>query len=142
MTSQRRYDTVDDTAHMIVILKYYSALNKLTTALNVYLLWSVDHYLADGVGYPAVFDEEAVFGNAGEIAVGKKADIVLLDLTKPQMNPPANLISSLAFSANGSEVDTVLVDGRVLLEKGRLTTIDEERVIYETNRIFERVNLQ
>lgn len=85
---------------------------------------------------------EALGINAGEIAVGKKADIVLLDLTKPQMNPPANLISSLAFSANGSEVDTVLVDGRVLLEKGRLTTIDEERVIYETNRIFERVNLQ
>lgn len=75
----------------------------------------------------------------GSLAVGKKADIVLLDLGCPQMNPPSNLISSLAFSANGSEVDTVIVNGKVLLDKRRLTTIDEERVIFESNRIFDRV---
>ena len=75
----------------------------------------------------------------GELAVGKKADIVLLDLSCPQMNPPTNLISSLAFSANGSEVDTVIVNGKVLLNHRRLTTIDEERVIFESNRIFERI---
>lgn len=78
--------------------------------------------------------------NAGEIAVGKKADIVLLDLTCPQMNPPTNLVSSLCFSANGSEVDTVIVNGKVLMEKKKLLTIDEERVIYESNRIFKRVS--
>jgi 5-methylthioadenosine/S-adenosylhomocysteine deaminase len=77
----------------------------------------------------------------GALAVGKKADITLLDLSCPQMNPPSNLISSLAFSANGSEVDTVIVNGKVLLEKRRLTTIDEERVIFETNRIFDRVKI-
>lgn len=75
----------------------------------------------------------------GSLSVGKKADIALLDLSCPQMNPPTNLISSLAFSANGSEVDTVIVNGKVLLEKRRLTTIDEERVIFETNRIFDRI---
>ena len=77
---------------------------------------------------------------AGELAVGKKADIVLLDLSAPQLNPQTNLISSLCYSANGSEVDTVLVDGRVLLEKGRLTTIDEERVLYESGRVYKRVS--
>jgi 5-methylthioadenosine/S-adenosylhomocysteine deaminase len=75
----------------------------------------------------------------GALAVGKKADIVLLDLGCPQLNPPTNLISSLAFSANGSEVDTVIVNGKILMEKRKLTTIDEERVIFESNRIFERV---
>lgn len=75
----------------------------------------------------------------GSLSVGKKADITLLDLSCPQLNPPSNLIASLAFSANGSEVDTVIVNGRILLEKRRLTTIDEERVIFESNRIFERV---
>ncbi len=83
---------------------------------------------------------EALGISAGALAVGKKADVVLLDLSRPQLNPPTNLVSSLCFSANGSEVDTVLVDGRVLLEKGRLTTIDEERVIYESNRIYKRVS--
>ena len=75
----------------------------------------------------------------GALAVGKKADITLLDLTCPQMNPPTNLLSSLAFSANGSEVDTVIVNGKILLDKRKLTTIDEERVIFESNRIYERV---
>ncbi len=75
----------------------------------------------------------------GAIAVGKKADITLLDLSCPQLNPPTSLVSSLAFSANGSEVDTVIVNGRILLDKRRLTTIDEERVIFESNRVFERV---
>ena len=77
---------------------------------------------------------------AGELAVGKKADVVLLDLSKPQLNPPTDYVSSLCYSANGSEVDTVLVDGKVLYEKGRLTTIDEERVRYETCRIYKRVS--
>ena len=64
-----------------------------------------------------------------------------MDLSCPQMNPPTNLISSLAFSANGSEVDTVIVGGRILLDRRRLTTIDEERVIFESNRIFDRIRI-
>lgn len=76
----------------------------------------------------------------GELAVGKKADITLLDLSCPQLNPPSNLVSSLAFSANGSEVDTVIVNGKILMEKKKLITIDEERVIFESNRIYKRVS--
>ncbi|MBQ7541225.1 MAG: amidohydrolase [Clostridia bacterium] len=75
----------------------------------------------------------------GEIAVGKKADVVLLDLSCPQMNPQTNLLSSLVYSANGSEVDTVIVNGRVLLDRRALMTIDEERVRYENRKIFERI---
>lgn len=78
--------------------------------------------------------------NCGELSVGKKADIVLLDLTRPQLNPPTNLIASLAYSADGSEVRTVIVNGRIVLDGGELRTIDEERVIFETNRIFDRIN--
>ncbi|MBP5652412.1 MAG: hypothetical protein J6X17_03205, partial [Lachnospiraceae bacterium] len=49
-----------------------------------------------------------------------------------------NLISALIYSANGSEVDTVIVNGKILMEHKVLTTIDEERVYFEMNRIGER----
>lgn len=77
--------------------------------------------------------------DAGEISVGKKADIVLLDMMCPQMNPPTDIVSSLAYSATGSEVRTVLVNGKIVFDGGEIKTVDEERVIFETNRIFDRI---
>ena len=78
--------------------------------------------------------------NAGELSIGKKADIVLMDMMTPQLNPPTDIVSSLAYSANGSEVRTVIVNGKIVLDGGELKTIDEERIIFETNRIFDRIN--
>lgn len=77
-------------------------------------------------------------GELGEIKEGYKADLTVLDLRCPNMMPNNNLISALVYSANGSEVDTVMVDGRILMDHRELTTIDEERVYYEMERIGAR----
>lgn len=53
--------------------------------------------------------------DAGEIAVGRKADIVLVDLRRPEMTPGHDLVSDLVYSANGSCVDTTICNGRVLM---------------------------
>jgi cytosine/adenosine deaminase-related metal-dependent hydrolase len=70
----------------------------------------------------------------GSIEVGKKADLVLMDLKKPHLVPYTDVVSDVVYSAMGSDVDTVLVDGRVLLEKGRATTLDEDRILDEAQR--------
>jgi cytosine/adenosine deaminase-related metal-dependent hydrolase len=70
----------------------------------------------------------------GSIEVGKKADLVLIDLKKPHLVPFTDVVSDVVYSAMGSDVDTVLVDGRVLLERGKPTTLDEERIIDEAQR--------
>jgi len=70
----------------------------------------------------------------GSIEVGKKADLVLIDLKKPHLVPYTDVVSDLVYSAMGSDVDTVLVDGRVLLEGGKPTTLDEERILDEAQR--------
>lgn len=67
----------------------------------------------------------------GKIAVGYQADITLLDTHKLHWYPKNDRISLLTYSARGADVDTVLVDGKILLDKGQFTTIDEERLMYE-----------
>lgn len=64
----------------------------------------------------------------GSIEVGKKADIVLIDIDKPHLYPHHNIISSLAYSVQASDVDTVLVDGKIIMENREVKTLDVEKI--------------
>ncbi len=77
----------------------------------------------------------------GSIEAGKKADLAILDLNVPSMVPNNNLIAALSYSANGSEVDTVIIDGKVVMEHREMKTVDEERVYHEIRNICKRVGL-
>ncbi|AFS79094.1 5-methylthioadenosine/S-adenosylhomocysteine deaminase MtaD [Gottschalkia acidurici 9a] len=65
----------------------------------------------------------------GSIEIGKKADIIMIDINKPHFYPRYNLISSLVYSAQASDVDTVIIDGEILMEEKKLKTIDVESVM-------------
>lgn len=67
--------------------------------------------------------------DAGEIKEGKLADIVLVDTNVPHMTPNRNPLSNIIYSALGSDVDTVICDGKILLENKELKTINEKEVI-------------
>jgi guanine deaminase len=67
-------------------------------------------------------------GRIGRIAVGYKADLVLLDLTHINYVPLHDLLTQIVFTENGSAVDSVMIGGRMVLDRGRLTTIDEARL--------------
>jgi 5-methylthioadenosine/S-adenosylhomocysteine deaminase len=54
--------------------------------------------------------------DAGEIAEGKLADMILLDIRRPEMTPTHSLVSNAVYAATGDCVDTVICDGRVLME--------------------------
>ena len=71
----------------------------------------------------------------GGIKVGKKADLILIDLDKPWLRPVNNPIFSLIYSATGTEVDTVIIDGKIIMEKGELKTLDEEKIYSEVEKI-------
>lgn len=75
----------------------------------------------------------------GSIEVGKCADIILLDLNKPHLYPRYNLISSLIYSAQASDVDTVIVDGNILMENRKLTTINLKEVLENVQLSSERL---
>ncbi len=65
----------------------------------------------------------------GIIEVGKKADLVLVDMKTPKLTPFRNPISHLVYSANGGDVDTVICNGELLMENRELLTLDESNVI-------------
>lgn len=67
----------------------------------------------------------------GKLEVGYKADITLFDMSGAEWQPCYNPISLLVYSANISSVDTVIVDGKILMEKRELKTLDEEKIISE-----------
>jgi 5-methylthioadenosine/S-adenosylhomocysteine deaminase len=65
----------------------------------------------------------------GSIERGKRADLVLYDLDTPEWRPLLNPLNNLVYAATGASVRTVLIDGRVVLDEGRFTTLDE-RALY------------
>ena len=77
--------------------------------------------------------------DAGRLEAGALADIVLFDLNDLMWCPRHNLVSLLAYSARSSSVDTVLVAGKVLMEKHELKTLDEERIRFEAQRCADRL---
>lgn len=80
----------------------------------------------------------------GQLTAGHKADVILVDLQSQMFTPlmPDNadhLFSHLVFAANGSCVDTTIIDGKVVMEGRRLTTVDEPKVLQKANEAFRRV---
>jgi 5-methylthioadenosine/S-adenosylhomocysteine deaminase len=71
----------------------------------------------------------------GSLEPGKRADLVLYDRDTPEWRPLLHPVNTLVYAASGASVRTVLVDGRVVLDEGRLTTVDEGALYAEVERL-------
>ena len=79
-------------------------------------------------------------GQIGRIAPGARADLVLLDLAQPVYVPLRDALLQLVFGENGAAVDRVLVGGRVVVEGGRVTTLDEALLRRQAEAAAERLD--
>ncbi len=75
----------------------------------------------------------------GAIKEGYLADLIIIDIDKPQYYPRNNLISALVYSTYGNEVETVIVNGKILMLENELKTIDVEKIKFEVMNINERL---
>jgi cytosine/adenosine deaminase-related metal-dependent hydrolase len=73
----------------------------------------------------------------GSLEVGKKADVVLLDLRRPHLYPLNMPVFRLIYFANGNDVDTVIVDGRVALRNRKAVLVDEDEILDDAQRETE-----
>lgn len=84
-------------------------------------------------------------GREGELGIlkeGALADMILIRLDEPQFMPASNILSGLVYSSNGSEVDTVIVDGNVLMRNRRLLTVNEEEVYAACEKAAARLGMK
>lgn len=80
----------------------------------------------------------------GTIEAGKEADLILVDMKKPHLTPllsepVRNVAPNLVYSARGTEVTTVIVRGEIIVDDGKVLTIDEDRVLEDAQMAAERV---
>lgn len=101
-----------------------------------------------GAGDAAVFTAKEAFRmatqggaaacgiEAGTIDAGKLADVVLVNLDRPHLTPGHDVINMLVYCARGSDVDTVLVNGRVVVQNGQVRTVPEKEVLEEARKVI------
>jgi 5-methylthioadenosine/S-adenosylhomocysteine deaminase len=82
--------------------------------------------------------------DTGQLVAGKKADVILVDTRNVMFTPladgnAAQLYSHLVFAANGSAVDTTIIDGRVIMRGQEILTVSEPQVLAEANKALARV---
>ena len=75
----------------------------------------------------------------GSLEPGKRADVVLLDTRRAGLTPLYNVYSHLVYAARGSDVSTVLVNGRVVVRDGRVLSVDEAEVMKRAYTFRDRV---
>jgi 5-methylthioadenosine/S-adenosylhomocysteine deaminase len=74
------------------------------------------------------------FGESGVIQKGSPADLVLFDSQQAHWMPRHDLMASVVYASHPGDLRYVICDGQVLLRNGELTTLDEERILFEAER--------
>lgn len=69
----------------------------------------------------------------GSLEAGKRADVAIVRMDRLHMTPRAEVVSTLVYAAEAADVDTVLVDGRLLMRDRKLLTLDEADVVSQAN---------
>lgn len=78
-------------------------------------------------------------GSVGTLEKGKKADLILIDMRKPRLQPVHRLESLLAYGACGADADTTIVNGKLLMRGRKLLTIDEDELLRQAARRAVRI---
>lgn len=73
----------------------------------------------------------------GSIEVGKRADIIIVNLNNLHCTPTPDLLSTLIYSANSSDVETVIIDGQVVMRNRELLTMDEAEIIAQARQEYK-----
>ena len=86
-----------------------------------------------------VYGAEALFleDQIGTLEVGKRADLIVVDLTGAHMHPFHNLTSHLVYASSKADICDVYIDGNQVVKDGECLTLDEEKICYEAEKAFD-----
>jgi 5-methylthioadenosine/S-adenosylhomocysteine deaminase len=107
-------------------------------------LWQRAHNMNPNVLPPKKILEMATINGAkalgleneiGSIDVGKKADIILIDLNKPYFVPLFDIMTRIPLVTTGDDVDTVIIDGKIIMENKSFEELDEVKVLQRARQV-------
>ena len=75
----------------------------------------------------------------GSLETGKKADIIIIGLNKPHLTPMYSEYSHLVYAMSGADIDTVFINGKIVMENRKLLTINEEEVMHKVREIAVKI---
>lgn len=121
-----------------------SILGEMSTAAKVHKAVSGD---------PTVIDSKTAFlmatrngaeilgigEHVGSIRIGKKADLVVANLSQPHLTPIYDIYSHLTYCLRPSDIETVMVNGRIVIDHGRLTTMDEDEILVKAKQWQDKI---
>ncbi len=117
-------------------------LEEMKLAALLHKVYNFDPTVADA---RTVFRMATVNGakalrlKAGVIKEGYLADLVIINFSRPHLRPINNVISHLVYSANGNDVETTIVDGKILMLDQEVLTLDEEKILEKAERAVEKL---
>jgi len=126
--SNNSYDMIND-------MRWASYLQKAKTGDPTVLPAGKALEMATINGAKAMGQEDRI----GSIEVGKQADFVALDMNLSLITPAPDPVSAVVCAGNGSDVDTVVIGGKVVVQGGQVLTMDEDRIIKEANQRARKV---
>jgi 5-methylthioadenosine/S-adenosylhomocysteine deaminase len=126
---------------MLELLKITALLHKVNTLDATILLPEDVLWMACRGGATAFGLPEKI----GSLEVGKKADVVIVDLDTPMAAPVHRVPSALVYNAGARDVDTVIVDGRTLMKNKEITFLDEKKLLSQARQscanLFKRAGI-
>lgn len=115
----------NNTQDMIQVMKDAALLQKVVSRQPETLIAQDVFTMATRGGARAI----GMGGSLGSIQPGFLADLVLIDTEVPHLTPMHDPLATLVYSARGSDVRTVMIDGRIIMQDRKLTTVDEREIL-------------
>ena len=75
----------------------------------------------------------------GTIEVGKKADMIFIKTDKVHMCPANDICENIVYSSNGSDVESVMIDGKMIMQNRKMVNLNEKEVINHVKKIAKRL---
>jgi 5-methylthioadenosine/S-adenosylhomocysteine deaminase len=117
---------------------------EMNTAAKLHKAWQHDPTVLDAAAVlrMATIDGARALGLGaicGSLEAGKRADLIVVDVDRPHLTPMYDPLSHLIYAVQADDVTMVMIQGDIVMENGRLLTLDEEQVMAAVRRIGKRV---
>ena len=124
-----------DTQNFLEMMKLATFLQKVTTRDSAVVPAAQVLEMATLGGAKALGRADSL----GSVEAGKKADLVFYNPRSPWSTPIHDPVSALAYSSTPANIESVMVDGVMVLDHGVITTVDEQQVLRQAQRLGDRL---